>query len=50
MSREDKISIVLMSRPKLVNIVKVATDDVLDRLVDEVNKELERELFEAAFN
>lgn len=39
MSREDKIS-----------IVKVATDDVLDRLVDEVNKELERELFEAAFN
>ncbi|MDQ2183370.1 hypothetical protein [Enterococcus hirae] len=49
MTRQEKINIVLDARPKLVHIVKCVTDDQLDRLVEEVQKELERELDEAAF-
>ena len=49
MTRQEKISIVLDVRPRLVHIIKCANDDQLDRLVEEVQKELERELDEAAF-
>lgn len=50
MDKQEKIELILSARPRLVHIIKCANDDQLDRLVDEVNKELERELFEAAFN
>ncbi len=33
----------------MIHIIKCANDDQLDRLVEEVQKELERELDEAAF-
>ena len=49
MTRQEKINIVLDVRPSLVHIIMCATDDQLDRLVEEVQKELERELDEAAF-
>ncbi|HHE1041093.1 TPA: hypothetical protein ACN6WL_002585, partial [Enterococcus faecium] len=49
MTRQEKINIVLDARPRLVHIIKCANDDQLDRLVEEVQKELERELDEAAF-
>lgn len=47
--REEKINIILDARPRLVHIIKCATDEQLDRLVEEVNKDLQRELDEAAF-
>ncbi len=49
MSRREKINIVLDEKPRLVHVIKCATDDQLDRLVEEVQKKLERELDEAAF-
>lgn len=49
MTRHEKINIVLNSRPRMVHIIKCANDDQLDRLVEEVQKELQRELDEAAF-
>jgi len=49
MTRPEKIKIVLDARPRLVHIIKCANDDQLDRLVEEVQKELQRELDEAAF-
>ncbi|MFN6730268.1 hypothetical protein [Enterococcus faecium] len=49
MTRQEKINIILDARPRLVHIIKCANDDQLDRLVEEVNKDLERELDEAAF-
>ncbi|MDB7374090.1 hypothetical protein PNA32_06870 [Enterococcus faecium] len=49
MTRQEKINIVLDARPRLVHIIKYATDDQLNRLVEEVQKELERELDEVAF-
>ncbi|WP_164885465.1 hypothetical protein [Enterococcus hirae] len=44
-----KINIVLDARSRLVHIIKCATDVQLDLLVEEVQKELERELDETAF-
>lgn len=49
MTRDEKIQLILDARPRLVHIIKCATDDQLDRLVEEVRKDLERELDEAAF-
>ncbi|EOH1646519.1 hypothetical protein ACLSC2_000766 [Enterococcus faecium] len=51
MIRQEKINIVLDARPRLIHIIKCANDDhdQLDRLVAEVQKELQRELDEAAF-
>lgn len=49
MTKEQKIEAVLDARPNLKRIVFLATDDQLDRLVEEVQKELQRELDEAAF-
>ncbi|EOE6413489.1 hypothetical protein ACKO6W_000668 [Enterococcus hirae] len=49
MTHQEKIDVILDARPRLVHIIKCATDDQLDRLVEEVQKELERELSEAAF-
>ncbi|MDK4351210.1 hypothetical protein M4I17_02165 [Enterococcus thailandicus] len=49
MTRQEKISIVLDARPRLIHIIKCANDDQLDRLVEEVNKDLQRELDEASF-
>ncbi|EOS7999074.1 hypothetical protein DW624_RS00595 [Enterococcus hirae] len=49
MTRQEKIDIVLDARPRLVHIIKCTNDDQLDCLVEEVQKELERELNEAAF-
>ncbi|MGM0215025.1 hypothetical protein [Enterococcus sp. AZ109] len=49
MTREQKIAAVLDARPNLKRIILLATDDQLDRLVEEVRKDLQRELDEAAF-
>ncbi|MCD5029080.1 hypothetical protein [Enterococcus asini] len=49
MTRQEKVQLILDARPRLVHIIKCANDDQLDRLVEEVQKELERELDEAAF-
>lgn len=49
MTQQEKINIVLDARPRLIHIIKCANDDQLDRLVAEVQKELQRELDEAAF-
>lgn len=49
MTRQAKIQLILDARPRLVHIIKCANDDQLDRLVEEVQKDLERELDEAAF-
>ena len=49
MTKQDKINLILDARPRLVHIIKCANDDQLDRLVEEVQKDLERELDEAAF-
>ena len=46
-THQEKINIVLDARPRLVHIIKCATDVQLDLLVEE--KELERELDETAF-
>lgn len=49
MTRQEKIQLILDARPRLVHIIKCANDEQLNRLVEEVQKELERELDEAAF-
>lgn len=49
MTKDEKIAAILDARPKLEHIIFLATDDQLDRLVEEVQKELQRELDEAAF-
>lgn len=49
MTRQEKINLILDARPRLVHIIKCANDEQLNRLVEEVQKELERELDEAAF-
>lgn len=49
MTKEEKIQMILDARPRLKHIIKCANDEQLDRLVEEVQKELERELNEAAF-
>ncbi|MFZ8765492.1 hypothetical protein [Enterococcus diestrammenae] len=49
MTRQEKVQLILDARPRLVHIIKCANDDQLDRLVEEIQKELERELNEAAF-
>lgn len=49
MTKQEKINLILDARPRLVHIIKCASDDQLDRLVEEVRKDLERELEEAAF-
>lgn len=49
MTKQEKINLIIDARPRLVHIIKCANDDQLDRLVEEVQKELERELDEAAF-
>lgn len=49
MTKQEKINLILDARPRLVHIIKCASDDQLDRLVEEVRKDLERELDEAAF-
>ena len=49
MTRQEKVQLILDARPRLVHFIKCANDDQLDRLVEEIQKELERELNEAAF-
>lgn len=49
MTKQEKINLILDARPRLVHIIKCANDDQLDRLVEDLQKELERELDEAAF-
>lgn len=49
MTRQEKVQLILDARPRLVHIIKCANDDQLDRLVEEVRKDLQRELDEAAF-
>ena len=49
MTREEKIQVVLSARPRLIHIIKCANDEQLDRLVEEVQKDLQHELDEAAF-
>lgn len=49
MTREAKINIILNARPRLVHIIQCANDEQLDRLVEEVKKDLEHELMEASF-
>lgn len=49
MTKQEKIQLILDARPRLVHIIKCANDEQLNRLVEEVQKELERELDEAAF-
>lgn len=49
MTRQEKIQLIFDARPRLVHIIKCANDEQLDRLVEEVRKDLERELDEAAF-
>ncbi|MGG5333715.1 hypothetical protein [Enterococcus sp. AZ163] len=49
MTNEEKIKAILDARPNLKHIIKFATDEQLERLVEEVQKELQRELDEAAF-
>ena len=49
MTQEEKIQIILDARPRLIHIIKCASDEQLDRLVEEVGKDLQRELDEAAF-
>ena len=49
MSKQEKIALILDARPRLKRIILCANDDQLDRLVEEVQKELQRELDEAAF-
>lgn len=49
MTKQEKINVILDARPRLVHIIKCANDDQLDRLVEEIQKDLERELDEAAF-
>lgn len=49
MTRQEKVQLILDARPRLVHIIKCANDEQLNRLVEEVQKELERELDEAAF-
>ncbi len=49
MTRQEKINIVLDARPRMVHIIKCANDDQLDRLVEEVNKDLQCELDKAQF-
>lgn len=49
MTKQEKINLIIDARPRLVHIIKCANDDQLDRLVEEVQKELERELDEASF-
>lgn len=50
MTRETKINIIIDARPNMKHIIQCATDEQLDRMVEEVQKELERELNEAVFN
>lgn len=50
MKRQEKIDLVLSARPRLTYIIRAANDEQLNRLVDEVMKELDRELAEATFN
>ena len=50
MNRLEKIELVLSARPRLVHIIKAASDDQLNRLVAEVMKDLDKELQEVAFN
>lgn len=49
MTRQEKIQLILDARPRLIHIIKCANDEQLDRLVEEVRKDLQRELEEAAF-
>lgn len=49
MPRQEKINAILDARPGLVNIIKFVADDQLDRMIEDIKKELERELDEAAF-
>lgn len=49
MSREQKIAIILDARPNLKNIILIIPDEQLDLIIEEIPKELERELSEAAF-
>lgn len=49
MTRQEKIQIILDARPRLIHIIKCANDEQLDRLIQEVQKDLRRELDEAAF-
>lgn len=49
MNRQEKVALILDARPRLIHIIKCASDEQLDRLVEEVVKDLQRELDEAAF-
>ncbi|GCF92468.1 hypothetical protein NRIC_03590 [Enterococcus florum] len=49
MTRQEKISAILDARPNLKHIILFATDEQLDRLIEEVQKDLQKELDEATF-
>lgn len=49
MTNQEKINLILDARPRLIHIIKCANEEQLDRLVEEVQKDLERELEEALF-
>lgn len=49
MTNQEKINLILDARPRLIHIIKCANEEQLDRLVEEVQKDLERELEEASF-
>lgn len=49
MTKEEMVAAILDARPNLKHIIKFATDEQLERLIEEVQKELQRELDEAAF-
>lgn len=50
MTRETKINIIIDTRPNMKHIILCATDEQLDRMVEEVQKELDRELVETIYS
>ncbi|MGM0239442.1 hypothetical protein [Enterococcus sp. AZ103] len=50
MTRETKINIIIDARPNMKHIILCVNDEQLDRMVEEVQKELNRELIEAMYS
>lgn len=49
MTKDEKIQLILDARPRLTHIIKCENDQQIDRLVEEVQKDLQNELDEVAF-
>lgn len=49
MTKQEKIELIIDTRPRLSRIIKCANEQQLDRMVEEIQKELQKELDEAAF-